>query len=65
MPDCWVTSPNSVTPRRPKSMREIYRPAVQDLSEIAAKYGSNYLGKFDHCLLDEYHSNRKGETPLY
>lgn len=38
--DRWMSSPRSVTPGRPKSVREVYHPAVQDLSDQAARNGS-------------------------
>lgn len=37
-----LLSPPSSTPRRPWSVREVYHPAVQDLSEQAARNGSVY-----------------------
>ena len=46
MPERWLTVPRASTPRRPVSSREVYHPSVQDLSEQAACYGNNYMGKF-------------------
>ncbi|XP_060576940.1 uncharacterized protein LOC132734254 [Ruditapes philippinarum] len=39
--DRWGGSPRTLTPGRPKSVRELYRPAVQDLSEQAARNGTS------------------------
>lgn len=37
-----LVSPPSSTPRRPCSVREVYHPAVQDLSEQATRNGGGY-----------------------
>lgn len=42
-PNMW--SPRVLTPGRPRSVRELYHPAVQDLSEQAARNGTNNQGK--------------------
>ncbi|XP_045216858.2 uncharacterized protein LOC123566637 [Mercenaria mercenaria] len=39
--DHWVGSPRTLTPGRPRSVRELYHPAVQDLSEQATRNGTN------------------------
>ncbi|KAL4227234.1 hypothetical protein ACF0H5_012679 [Mactra antiquata] len=43
MRDGWVPSPRLHTPGRPRSMRDVYRPAVQDLSEQADRNGSSNI----------------------
>lgn len=76
MPERWMTVPRASTPRRPVSSREVYHPSVQDLSEQAACYGTNYmeesiLSVVSSCVprqskssMDHYSDKLNSSSPL-